>query len=296
MERAWSAACCLAIVSVVAGMVMSAGSAAARPADIRIVYGPPGDAVQQAMQRNLQDRKTLENIRDRLGDIRLPRVLTIRIAGCQGEVDASYESADATITICYEYLAYLQELARNLPPAAVGEGLTPETYLTGPLLEVVLHELAHALFDLKKIPILGREEDAADQVAAFTLMRLDRDEARRAVAAIAVMYASEAKSADPEAADFANEHSLPAQRFYNLLCISYGADRKTFGDLVEKGYLPPARAEQCAAEYQQVAYAFQQLIAPHLKGRKPTATNTRVGIRHCCCRQQKGQDYRENCS
>lgn len=272
MERAWSAACRRAIVLAVAGIVMSAASVAARPADIRIVYGPPSDAAQQAMLRNLQDRKALEKVRDRLGDIRLPRVLTIKIAGCHGEVDASYESADATVTICYEYLAYLQDLARNLPPAALREGLTPETYLTGPFLEVVLHELAHALFDLKKIPILGREEDAADQVAAFTLMRLGSEEARRAVAAIAVMYASEAKSAEAEATDFANEHSLPAQRFYNLLCISYGADRKTFGDLVEKGYLPPARADQCAAEYQQVAYAFQQLIAPHLKGRKPTAT------------------------
>lgn len=272
MERAWSAACRRAIVLAVAGIVMSAASVAARPADIRIVYGPPSDAAQQAMLRNLQDRKALEKVRDRLGDIRLPRVLTIKIADCHGEVDASYESADATVTICYEYLAYLQDLARNLPPAALREGLTPETYLTGPFLEVVLHELAHALFDLKKIPILGREEDAADQVAAFTLMRLGSEEARRAVAAIAVMYASEAKSAEAEATDFANEHSLPAQRFYNLLCISYGADRKTFGDLVEKGYLPPARAEQCAAEYQQVAYAFQQLIAPHLKGRKPTAT------------------------
>ncbi len=272
MEPAWSAACRRAIVLAVAGIVMSAASVAARPADIRIVYGPPSDAAQQAMLRNLQDRKALEKVRDRLGDIRLPRVLTIKIADCHGEVDASYESADATVTICYEYLAYLQDLARNLPPAALREGLTPETYLTGPFLEVVLHELAHALFDLKKIPILGREEDAADQVAAFTLMRLGSEEARRAVAAIAVMYASEAKSAEAEATDFANEHSLPAQRFYNLLCISYGADRKTFGDLVEKGYLPPARAEQCAAEYQQVAYAFQQLIAPHLKGRKPTAT------------------------
>jgi hypothetical protein len=272
MEWTWATVGRRAIVLTVAGIVTSAGFAAARESDIRIVYGPPSDAAQQAMQRRLQDRKALEDIRDRLGDIRLPRVLTIKIADCHGEVDASYESADATVTICYEYLDYLQELARDLPPAALREGLTPESYLTGPFLEVVLHELAHALFDLKKIPILGREEDAADQVAALTLLRLGSEQARRAIAAIAIMYASEAKAEAPTASDFANEHSLPAQRFYNLLCISYGADRKTFGDLVEKGYLPSDRAEQCVAEYQQVAYAFQQLIAPHLKGRRPTAT------------------------
>lgn len=275
MERAWLAVGRRAIVLTVAGIVMSAGSAVAREADIRIVYGPPSDAAQQAMQQRLQDRKALENIRDRLSDIRLPRILTIKIADCHGEVDASYEPADATVTICYEYLGYLQDLARDLPPAALREGLTPESYMIGPFLEVVLHELAHALFDLKKIPILGREEDAADQVAAFTLMRLGSEEARRAITAIAVMYASEAKAETPTATDFANEHSLPAQRFYNLLCLSFGADRKTFGDLVEKGYLPLERAEQCVGEYQQVAYAFQQLIAPHLRGRRPTATSQR---------------------
>jgi hypothetical protein len=36
------------------------------------------------------------------------------------------------------------------------------------------------------------------------------------------------------------------------------------GDFVEKGYLPKERPEGCKDEYQQVAYAFQQLIGPHL--------------------------------
>jgi hypothetical protein len=36
-----------------------------------------------------------------------------------------------------------------------------------------------------------------------------------------------------------------------------------FGDF-EKGYLPNERAEDCKDEYQQVAYAFQQLVGPHL--------------------------------
>jgi hypothetical protein len=57
---------------------------------------------------------------------------------------------------------------------------------------------------------------------------------------------------------------MPAQRFYNLLCIAYGADPQLFGDFVEKGYLPKERAEGCKDEFQQVAYAYQTLIAPHI--------------------------------
>ena len=71
-------------------------------------------------------------------------------------------------------------------------------------------------------------------------------------------------TAPPKLQDFANEHGTPAQRFYNLLCIAYGADPKLFGDLVEKGYLPKDRSEGCEGEYQQVAFAFQKLIAPHI--------------------------------
>jgi hypothetical protein len=57
---------------------------------------------------------------------------------------------------------------------------------------------------------------------------------------------------------------MPAQRLYNLLCLAYGADPQLFGDFVEKGYLPKERAEDCKDEYQQVAFAFQQLIGPYL--------------------------------
>ncbi|WP_448204935.1 DUF4344 domain-containing metallopeptidase [Azospirillum sp. sgz302134] len=252
-------------VLVALGASLAGGPAAARPSDLRITYDPPKDAAHEPIHQTLREKRALERIRDRLDGLRLPRPLSIRVTGCDGEVDASYEASDTTITICYEYLAYIRELAQNIPPAGVREGLTPANYIAGPFLEVVLHELAHAIFDLKKIPILGREEDAADQVAAYALLRIGKDEARRVIASVAVMYASEAKDAPPDLKDFANEHSLPAQRFYNLLCIAYGADRRTFGDFVEKGYLPAERAALCEEEYRQVKFAFERLVAPHLK-------------------------------
>ncbi|MCW2241235.1 DUF4344 domain-containing metallopeptidase [Azospirillum canadense] len=254
---------CLALACL--ALACSAGAPAlAREGGIRIVYAVPKDAAHEPLYRSLRDKRVLERIRDRLVGLRLPRVLTLTVKGCDGEVDASYEASDTTLTICYEYLAYIQDLGRSIPPAGVAEGLTPANYIVGPFLEVVLHELAHAIFDLKKVPILGREEDAADQVAAYTLLRLGKDEARRVIASVAVMYASEAKEAPPELKDFANEHSLPAQRFYNLMCIAYGSDRKTFGDFVEKGYLPAERAKLCEEEYRQVKYAFDRLVMPHL--------------------------------
>ena len=63
---------------------------------------------------------------------------------------------------------------------------------------------------------------------------------------------------------FANVHGTPAQRFYNLLCIAYGADEDLFGYFVKRGQLPKDRAEDCEDEYEQIAYAFETLIAPHI--------------------------------
>ena len=46
--------------------------------------------------------------------------------------------------------------------------------------------------------------------------------------------------------------------------MAYGADPKVFADVVEKGFLPQSRAADCNREYNQVAFAFQQLILPHV--------------------------------
>jgi Zn-dependent peptidase ImmA (M78 family) len=40
----------------------------------------------------------------------------------------------------------------------------------GPVSLVFLHELGHALLDVLQIPILGREEDASDQLATYMLL------------------------------------------------------------------------------------------------------------------------------
>lgn len=256
-------------VTLAAGLVLGgpAADAAAPRSPIVIAYGTPKDAAYAPILQKLKAQRVLERVRDRVAGWQIPRTLTLKTEEC-GEINAAYEPSDATLTICYEYLAYIQDLARDIPAAARTEGLTPENYALGPVLEVILHELAHAVIDLKKVPVLGREEDAADQVATYVLLLLGKDQARHVILSLATMYAGEAKEAPPGLTDFADEHGLPAQRFYNLLCMSYGADPKTFGFVVAKNYLPGARAELCRDEYLQVKYAIERLVIPALKGVK----------------------------
>jgi hypothetical protein len=97
-----------------------------------------------------------------------------------------------------------------------------------------------------------------------------------------------AKDHSPKMRDFADEHGLPAQRFFNLLCIAYGAHPELFADIAKKQFLPPARAEGCADEYEQVAHAVQKLMHPHIDRRQVARVKAQKWLRPS--RQQSKAD------
>ena len=139
-------------------------SPALRSDQFRVIYDQPKNPAHQALYEELKSRRVLENLREFLSFIRLPRILTLTLAGCNGDDNAWYDPEGLAVTVCYEYLEEVRKLA---PEAATPGGVTPENALLGPLAEVFLHEVGHALFDQLRIPILGREEDAADQFACL---------------------------------------------------------------------------------------------------------------------------------
>jgi Putative metallopeptidase len=134
----------------------------------------------------------------------------------------------------------------------------------GPLVDVFLHEVGHAVFDYNKVPILGREEDAADQFAAYLWLQSDKRDARRLLAGVAYEYTRDAAIPTNKKNPFADAHGLPMQRFYNLLCLAYGSDTKLFERAVTDAYLPAERADGCEDEYAQVQRAMTALIDPFI--------------------------------
>jgi hypothetical protein len=242
-------------------LAFPAAFAASKTNRISVRYVPPKNPAHQEIYTDLKQRGALEKLQKLLSPVRLPKTLRISLAGCDGEADAFYE--DAEITICYEYI---DELVKNMPQGELPGGIAPADTVIGPVFEVSLHEFAHALFDMLKLPVFGREEDAADQLAAYILLQFGESEARRVIAGTAYAYHMDETKIDPcrSIEDYADEHGTPAQRFFNVLCIAYGADTKLFGDIVSKGYLPKERAEYCEEEYEQVQDAVDLLIVPHI--------------------------------
>jgi len=237
--------------------------AATKSNRIQISYEVPNNPELIEVAKWIKERGTLERLKEFLSPFRLPRTLSIKATDCDGEADAFYE--DRLITVCYEYIQMLRD---NAPLETSPTGIEPNDAVVGPLVDTGLHEFAHALFDMLKIPVLGGEEDAADQVSAYIYLQLGFEESRRLIAGTAYAYLHEAVSGDSPTSleDFADEHSTPAQRAYNVLCMAYGADSKQFGKFVgeQSGLLPMERAMYCAEEYEQVQDAYEALIEPHV--------------------------------
>ena len=226
---------------------------------VAITYVAPKNPAHEVHYNRLRKREVLEQYRQFLAPIRLPRMLTVRLQSC-GSPNAFY--GKSTVTVCWEFL----ELTRSRAPrGATAEGVTVEDAIISGFVTVLMHETSHAIFDMLQIPIMGREEDAADQLTGFVLLHFGRDLARRMIAAKAHLWDAAGSRRRPRIkGDYADTHGTEYQRFYNILCIAYGHDPATFADYVTKKILPSARAARCRTEYRKMEHAFQTLLMPHI--------------------------------
>jgi Putative metallopeptidase len=208
----------------------------------------------------VKKRQVLEELSAFLSPLRLPKTLRVRTLQCN-TVNAFYDPDEFTVKICYEWMDATEQMA----PAKVSpEGFTRQEVLVGGFVGVMLHEMGHAISDVLNLPVLGREEDAADQVAAFIMLQFGKEVARRTLTGTAHLYRRDAEANAPTEDDFSDVHGTAAQRFYNTLCIAYGGDPNTFNDFVQRKILPKFRADTCAREYRQVLDAFRRLIGPYV--------------------------------
>jgi hypothetical protein len=252
-------------------------SAARAGRPFAVEYLLPEDSSLRHSYEELRRRKLFEEMAASLTFLRLPSSLTLRAMQC-GEPNATYDPADYSVSLCYELV---DELVHEAPRAAA-KGLTVDDAIVGPLVFILLHEIAHAIFDLLHLPVLGHEEDAADQVAAYALLRAGPEFAKRILAGAAWMYAHGAEARTPDESDFSDVHALDSQRFYNVLCLAYGSDPEEYAAAAGEHRLPADRAEGCAGEFKQVQAAVEQLIAPHVDTRElERGKAERAGRRRC---------------
>ncbi|CAD5110330.1 DUF4344 domain-containing metallopeptidase [Zestomonas carbonaria] len=126
----------------------------------------------------------------------------------------------------------------------------------------LLHEMGHMLIAELDLPVLGREEDAADQLAIMILFlfRDDLPEEEFDAKMLAIVDYWRLESQRPRRAEERvpawASHALDEQRFYNITCLVYGSDTQRLDWLPRVAGLPMERALYCDQEYQQARKAL----------------------------------------
>lgn len=232
-------------------------SAAGAEAQIEVREAKLDTGRYKEMAAELKESAVLEEFAQEINAwIRLPAAVGVRFAEC-GEANAYYDPEPREIWMCFELLDdYYESMEESYDSddeldAAVWNAFTV----------ILFHELGHALIDVLDLPVTGREEDAVDQLAAWSL--IDNAEGDDAVLDAALSYYVSAEQSGNEFydSDFADEHSLDPQRYYNLVCWVYGSDPDKHAALISEEWLPKERAARCPGEYEQIDKAWSRLLA-----------------------------------
>jgi hypothetical protein len=240
---------------------------AADAGDFKVVYEKVKSPDIRELQEIFRGTQLLEETARALNEkLSLPADVTIAPREC-GAADATWEADKRRISICYELVGDFAELflrAAKQPDASQAGNAVAAASLF-----MVFHEAGHALISLYQLPVAGHEEEAADQIATLILLGSGKEGGTTAVDSTSTLLAQE-KNAAVRARlarlPFWSGHGFNEARLTDILCWVYGRDPQAFQELVGDGTLPAARAQGCAAEYEKVAKAWDQPLAPYLKG------------------------------
>jgi hypothetical protein len=231
-------------------------SASAQQSSVKIVYEPPTNTKFTPIYERLKQRRVLEELQAFMAPLRLPRELTVRIAQC-GSQNLPYKP-QGPATVCYELIDQIERFAAS----HTRDTNLAQTAITGGFVQAVLHETSHALFEVLQVPIWGREDDAADRLAALIMMQFGDDVANVVMYGTQLLFRWSDQKWTGNA--FASEVSPDYQRYFNYACIAVAANWPQFGGLVINKVIPQNRAARCEGEYNQIRKAFDLRIMPHL--------------------------------
>ena len=130
------------------------------------------------------------------------------------------------------------------------------------------HEAGHLLVGELGLPVLGKEEDAADALAVILILKFTEDEVERFNTLIdaADGWYFNAENTTGEGIDdlsYYDDHSLDIQRAYAMVCMMVGADPQEFGETADIYEMDSDRQEACAGVYQQAEASWITVLDPH---------------------------------
>ncbi|MEZ8274373.1 DUF4344 domain-containing metallopeptidase [Vibrio cyclitrophicus] len=258
----------LAIGSVFATTYVSSETSRVNtlPDNLIVEYSTPKTEAEQQIKKEIQ----LSGVNDTVIDLSnqlfmFNNPLTIQYGNEDGPL---YDPQTHQVLIPYSFYAEsLTYFEKNQYEKEYGK--TAQTGAIDTLLHTLLHEAGHAYIEDQKIAILGKEEDAVDNLATIMLLNYVEHGGDTAISA-ADMFAFESEDR-PEYYDlgeYIDEHSFDLQRYFSTLCLVYGSDPEAYKNLlddVENDYLKN-RKEFCVEHFDVINANWHQYLKESSEG------------------------------
>ncbi len=239
------------------------------PRSVYARYGPIKTQRFVQLEYIVKQNRMLEQIADLLSaGLRLPSPIILTLQEC-GTPNAFFDPQARAIVLCYEIMADIAE--RAVQDYGRSQGFADQIYV-GAFTFVFIHELGHALIHTLNLPITGREEDVADQIATYIVLK-GRDGAITRIQGGVWFFSKRNFFVNYTSRHFADEHSLNEQRQFNIICWAYGKDPRLFTPLAQSLRLPAERARRCQSEYAQMARSLELLLRDYLNNGEVNANS-----------------------
>jgi Putative metallopeptidase len=179
-----------------------------------------------------------------------------------------------------QFQARVDEVARSLASNPRLKNLTQQQrrdlteFVVGNMLFVLLHEMGHTLISEMGLPVLGRQEDAADAFAAVTLLKIGSAFSHRVLVEAGRGWFLSARRDEKKGYQLAfyDEHGLDKQRAYNIVCLMVGSDPDKFADLADQTKMPESRQETCAGDFSNASWSWEMALKPHRRAAEQPKT------------------------
>lgn len=142
-------------------------------------------------------------------------------------------------------------------------------------LYTLYHEMAHLLIDKLGLPVLGKEEDAADNIATWILLNKKTPEANQTLEDSVQGWVLTGLSYGDyfEGQDYVSGYSPDRHRAMQIACLMVGADGAAFRPMARAYDIPEERQQTCFYDYDLMDRTLDGLLDSDESG-------TRVDVRY----------------
>jgi len=151
-------------------------------------------------------------------------------------------------------------------------------FVAGNTLVLLSHEMGHVHIAEMHLPLLGREEDAADTFAALRLLTIGTSFSQHElVDAARGWFLNDRRDREiGEKPLYYDEHNLSQQRAYQILCLMVGSDPDKFKSLADEMKMPESRQQTCKGDFTKASQGWEAALKPWL--RQPGDPPTKIDV------------------